>query len=168
MELKLKSISLSGIPEAIAKAEHYRYLNEPEEAESICRDILAVDAQNQAALRLLGMAITDQFTGQEPGRHAEALKHIEELTDPYERLYYTGIVQERWVKALLRAGRPAYSLEPLLREAMRCFEQAAEIRPPNKDTALLRWNRCVRLLENPSFQLAREVEEFEPYDSPPT
>ena len=43
MDLKLKTISKSGIAEAIAKAELYRYLNEPEEAESICRDILAVD-----------------------------------------------------------------------------------------------------------------------------
>jgi len=37
MDLKLKTISKSGIGEAIAKAELYRYLNEPEEAESICR-----------------------------------------------------------------------------------------------------------------------------------
>jgi hypothetical protein len=44
---QLKSISKAGIPEAIAKAELYRYLNEPEEAESICRDILVVDADHQ-------------------------------------------------------------------------------------------------------------------------
>jgi hypothetical protein len=35
--------------------ELYRYPNEPEEAESICRDILAIDPQNQLALRLLGL-----------------------------------------------------------------------------------------------------------------
>ena len=40
MELQLKPISKDGIPEAISKAELYRYLNEPGEAESICRDIL--------------------------------------------------------------------------------------------------------------------------------
>jgi len=40
--IQLKSISKAGIPEAIAKVELYRYLNEPEEAESICRDILAL------------------------------------------------------------------------------------------------------------------------------
>ena len=34
MQHQLKSISKAGIPEAIAKAELYRYLNEPEEAES--------------------------------------------------------------------------------------------------------------------------------------
>jgi len=46
---------------AISKTEVYRYLNEPGEAESICRDILAVEPDNQAALRLLGLAITDQL-----------------------------------------------------------------------------------------------------------
>src|SRR5437870_8902403 len=57
---QLKSISKAGIPEALAKVELYRYLNEPEEAESICRDILAVEPRHQLALRLLGLALTDQ------------------------------------------------------------------------------------------------------------
>ena len=63
MEYKLKPISKAGIAEATAKVELYRYLNEPEEAESICRDILAVEPQHQLALRLLGLSITDQFVG---------------------------------------------------------------------------------------------------------
>ena len=63
MELKLKPISREGISGAISKVELYRYLNEPGEAESICRDILAVDSENQPALRLLGLSITDQFRG---------------------------------------------------------------------------------------------------------
>jgi hypothetical protein len=42
MDYKLKYISAAGITEAIAKVELYRSLNEPEEAESICRDILNV------------------------------------------------------------------------------------------------------------------------------
>ena len=63
MELKLKTISTDGIAEAISKAELYRYLNEPEESESICHDILAADPENQTALRILGLAITDEFVG---------------------------------------------------------------------------------------------------------
>ena len=63
MDYKLKHISTSGIPEAIAKAELYRSLNEPEEAESICHDILAVEPRHQMALRLLGLALTDEFAG---------------------------------------------------------------------------------------------------------
>ena len=58
MAHQLKSISKAGIAEAIAKAELYRYLNEPEEAESICRDILAIDAEHQLARRMLGLEPT--------------------------------------------------------------------------------------------------------------
>jgi hypothetical protein len=42
-EIKLKTISKAGMAQAISKAELYRYLAEPEETESICRDILAVE-----------------------------------------------------------------------------------------------------------------------------
>ena len=35
MDYQLKAISKSGIAEALAKVELYRYLNEPEESESI-------------------------------------------------------------------------------------------------------------------------------------
>jgi len=63
MELKLKTVSKGGISRALATAEIYRYLNEPEETESICRDILAVESDNQAALRMLGLAMAHQFYG---------------------------------------------------------------------------------------------------------
>src|SRR5271166_5500044 len=72
VQLKLKTISKDGIAEAISKAEVYRYLNEPEESESICHDILAADPENQTALRILGLAITDEFVGQSSDRYAEA------------------------------------------------------------------------------------------------
>jgi len=52
--------------------QHYRYLNQADEAESICRDILAVDAENQMALRQLGLALTDQFSGSIADRYAES------------------------------------------------------------------------------------------------
>lgn len=146
MELKLKTISKSGILQAIAKAETHRYLNEPEEAESICRDVLAVDANNQIALRLLGLAIADQFRGASCDRCSEAESVIQRLADPYERLYYTGLLHERRAKALLRAGEPPRMLVPLFEVAMTYFEQAASIRPKDNDDAILRWNRCVRLL----------------------
>src|ERR1017187_9846243 len=57
MEYTIKHISIAGIAEAVSKAELYRSLNEPEEAESICRDILDIE-QHQLALRLLGLALT--------------------------------------------------------------------------------------------------------------
>src|SRR5919108_1431985 len=104
MEFKLKSIAKSGIDKAIAKAEVYRYLNEPGEAESICRDILAVDPENQAALRLLGLSITDQFTGNSADRYREAENIFQSLKDEYKRFYYAGILHERQAKAQLAAG----------------------------------------------------------------
>jgi tetratricopeptide (TPR) repeat protein len=146
MELKLKMISKDGITEAISKATLYRYLNEPEEAESICEDILAVEPDNQVALRILGLAITDQFGGQSPDRYAEAERVFGQLTDHYERSYYTGLLYERRAKAQMYAGRPAQMLASLFQSAMSCFEEAEKIQPPNNDDAILRWNRCVRLL----------------------
>lgn len=147
MEHKLKTISKDGIPEAISKIELYRSLNEPEEAESICLDILAADPNNQLALRFFGLTLTDQFEGRNSDRYAEAEQIFQSLTDPYERRYYTGLLLERRAKAHLKAGVPAEILVGSLREAMRCFEQAEEIRPARNDDAMLRWNRCVRLLE---------------------
>src|SRR5215831_8458113 len=122
MEYKLKRISPAGITEAVAKAELYRSLNEPEEAESICRDVLAIEPEHQLALRLLGLVVTDQFAGDPRDRHAEAENAFQQLSDPYERLYYMGILHERRVKAQLRAGRPPHALLVLLQEAMRCYE----------------------------------------------
>ena len=68
MKFQLKTISPESIAEALSKVALYRSLNKPDEAESICRDILAVEADNQQALRLLGLTITDQFTGEHQDR----------------------------------------------------------------------------------------------------
>jgi len=168
MEFKLKSISKAGIPEAISKAELYRFLNEPGEAASICRDILAVEPDDQKALRLLGLAITDRFTGGAADRQAEAESLFQSLKDPYERLYYTGIVHERRAKALLRSGARPHTFVVLLEEAMNCFERAEKIRPEGNDDAILRWNRCVRLLQSRSpAEWQREIEALDASDGPP-
>jgi hypothetical protein len=168
MAPQLKSISNAGIAEALAKVELYRYLNEPEEAESICRDILAIEPGQQLARRMLGLAMTDQFTGTGGDRYAEVEKVFAELRDPYERLYYKGLLHERRAKAQLRAGRPAHVLLPLLEEAMSCFAEAEKIRPQGNDDAILRWNRCVRLLEgNPDFAAEREPDLTDAGDSSP-
>ena len=129
MELKLKTISRESIPEAISKAEIYRNLNEPEESESICHDILAVDPENQRAIRILGLAITDEFTGILTDRYVEAESVFQRLTDPYEREYHLGLLVERRAKAQMRSGRPPHSVSVMFHDAM------------------LRWNRCARLLE---------------------
>ena len=167
MEHHLKSISKNGIPAAILKVQHYRNLNEPEEAESICRDVLAVDPNHQVALRLLGMAITDQFSGEPSDRYHEAQEVLERLTDPYERHYYLGIAHERRAKSQLQAGDIPRNLLVVFEAAMKCFEQAEKIRPADNDESLLRWNRCVRLLQSrPEFFEEREIRAFEGLDGP--
>ena len=170
MEYKVKRISTAGIAEAIAKAELYRSLNEPEEAESICHDILAVEPQHQLALRLLGLSLTDQFTGRGSDRYRETEDILRQLKDPYERLYYTGILQERRAKAQLNAGQPPHSLFTLFYQALHSFAEAEKIRPAGNDDAILRWNRCVRLLQNPAYEWnesEQELVSFDAQDSPP-
>jgi tetratricopeptide (TPR) repeat protein len=170
MEYMVKRISNAGIPEAIAKAELYRSLNEPEEAESICRDILAIEPEHQLALRLLGLAFTDQFIGSGSDRYREAVEIFQQLADPYERLYYTGIAHERRAKAQLSAGQPPRSLLALFDQALQCFSDAEKIRPTDNDDAILRWNRCVRLLQNPAYEwgiLEQEMVLFDAHDAPP-
>jgi tetratricopeptide (TPR) repeat protein len=167
MNYQLKSISKAGIAEALAKVELYRYLNEPEESESICRDILAVDPKQQLALRLLGLSITDQFTGRASDRYGEAEEAFQKLADPYERLYYTGILYERRAKAQLCAGQSPHTLLPLFERALQNFGEAEKIRPAGNDDAILRWNRCVRLLQTPSLTWEEQFVSFEADDAPP-
>jgi tetratricopeptide (TPR) repeat protein len=168
MERQLKTISKSSVAEALAKVQHYRYLNQAEEAESICRDILAVDPENQMGLRQLGLAITDQFTGALSDRYKEAEACFQKLSSEYERSYYSGILYERRAKAQLRAGHLAHSLVVSFENAMRCFEEAERVRPQGNDDALLRWNRCLRLLQGiPELSREKEPQPFEVSDSPP-
>ena len=103
MEFKLKEISTEGIDAALSKAELYRFLNEPEEAESICQDVLAAQPGHQLALRTLGLALTDQFTGDTSDPYSAAVDAFQQLTDSYEQFYYTGLLYERRAKAQLKA-----------------------------------------------------------------
>jgi len=165
MEFKLRTISQSAIPEALAKVQLYRNLNEPEESESICHDILAVEPENQTALRLLGLSVTDQFTGHASDRYAEVEGIFEKLTDPFERLYCAGLLYERRAKAQLRTGHPPHSLLPWFEKAMRCFEDAEKLAPAGNDDAILRWNRCARILQD--LPVEEEEAGFEAHDASP-
>jgi hypothetical protein len=144
----LKRITRDGIPRALEKADRYRLLNEPGDAESICLDILEVDPENQRALIALLLARTDQFTSAHSPHVSSAREVLPRLVSEYERAYYGGIICERWAKALHSRGTPgsgptAYGW---LREAMECYEQAERLHPPGRDEAVLRWNACARLI----------------------
>jgi tetratricopeptide (TPR) repeat protein len=162
MEWQLKPISRSAVPEALEKAERYRLLGEPSQAESICLDILEVDPDNQAALVTLLLALTDEFGKGEPV--ARAYEVLPRLRDPYERFYYAGIVAERAGRAQIKQGAPGSSFHSYerLREAMDCYEKAEALRPPRNDDAILRWNTCARfLMRHPELRPSPE-ESLEP------
>jgi hypothetical protein len=145
---ELKPLSVDSIPRALEKAERYRLLNEPAEAESICQDILRIEPDNQQALVMLVLALTEQFDHGISGLHAEARDVVARLRGPYERVYYAGIVAERRGKALLRSGGPGASTvgHASIRDAMTHYAEAEALRPTGNDDALLRWNACARLL----------------------
>ena len=146
MEYALKRILPSGIEAALQKADKYRELNQPAEAESICRDVLAVDRDNQLALRILGLALSDQLDAS-GARVRETQQVFARLRDPYERAFYEGIACERQAKVQLDARLPFYSVRPLFEQALACYAQAESLRPAGNDDAILRWNSCVRTLQ---------------------
>jgi hypothetical protein len=156
-------LSPDALPRALEKAERYRLLSEPGEAESICLDALEIDPDNQDALVTLILALTDQFDTI-PLAVGRARAAIDRLTDAYSREYYSGIVSERRAKAELQhgtrgAGPRAYEW---LREAMGSYEKAEAIRPLGNDDALLRWNACARLLMSDQHLVPAVEERGEP------
>jgi hypothetical protein len=144
--MDLKQISPESVPRALELAEHYRLLNEPEQAESICKDVLAIDADNQLALRILLLALSDQFGR----RQSTGVHHAQEvailLADEYERSYYSGILMERWARCKMQENQSVNLVYDWLHRAMDAFESAERVRPAGNDAALLRWNTCARLL----------------------
>jgi hypothetical protein len=147
MDYVLKRIHPDGVDAALEKADRYRELNHPAEAESICRDVLAVDAENQLGLRVLGLALTDQFGPATAERFAEAQRVFGRLRDAYERAFYTGLAYERQAKAQLGGQLPLRSVQPLFDRALARYAEAERLRPAGNDDAILRWNSCVRALQ---------------------
>lgn len=146
MHFELKSISVQSIPEALAKVERYRLLNEPALAESICLDILSVVPDHQQALISLLLARTDQFDLQVPAKSAQDV--LSRIHGDYEQAYYAGIIWERVGHARIRLGGrgDGASAYHALREAMTHYEQAMNFASPGNDDAILRWNTCARVI----------------------
>lgn len=145
---EFKRLSQEAIAPALEKAEHYRLLNQPWEAESICRDVLAIDPDNQTAVIILINALTEQF-GEEGGVEEDEPKALlSRLGEERLRDYYAGIIAERRANELLAHGTLGSGpvVFELLREAMDRYERAEASSPPGDDDALLRWNTCARII----------------------
>jgi hypothetical protein len=157
---ELKQLHKDAIPAALEKAERYRLLNEPGEAESICLDILQIDPENQHATIMLLLALTDRFEKGYGVSDMQTKELLSRIKCDYDRAYYSGIVAERRAKMKLRQQTPdcRFQAYDLLREAMNWFERAEPIRPPGHDDAILRWNTCARIIERNNL-VPREPEE---------
>lgn len=161
---ELKPLNPLAIAKALRMADRYRLLNEPEEAESICLDILLVEPEDPGALVTLLLALSDQLpTDYDARAYAQARELLPRLPGEYERCYYAGILSERLGSATLGRGSPgpegaAYRL---FRQAMDWYEKAEAVRPPDNDDAQLRWNTCVRILRKHRLAPAGE-ESYEP------
>src|SRR4030095_5956063 len=104
MEFTLKKLSASAIPPALERAERYRLLNEPVQAESICLDILAVDPENQQALVILLLSLSEQFGENITEKLDRAWSILPKLSDEYQRAYYQGILLERQRRPFFRTA----------------------------------------------------------------
>lgn len=160
---ELKSLSPEAIPAALEKAERYRFLNEPAEAESICTDILQADPDNQAAIIMLLLAASDRFSKGYGVTDVQVRELLGRLQNEYDREYYAGIVAERRAKAKLAQGTPGcrYWAYDLFREAMGHYEKAETLSPAANDDTLLRWNTCARMISMNKLE-ARVEEKTEP------
>src|SRR3954465_7946966 len=127
---ELKKLSKEAIPTALEKANRYRLLNEPGEAESICLDVLKTDPENQDAIITLLLAVTDRFTRGYGVGDAQAKELLSKIKSEYDRVYYTGILAERRAKAKLTQNTPdcRFQAYELFREAMEWFEKAEAMR----------------------------------------
>ena len=159
---ELKQLSKKAIPAALEKAERYRLLNEPGEAESICLDVLKSDPDNQQAIIMLLLAVTDRFNKGYGVSDTQAKELLGRVKSDYDRFYYSGILAERRAKMkMTQGGHGGQWAYDLFREAMECYEKAEAIRPPENDDALLRWNTCARIIERNKL-VPRDEENFEP------
>ncbi len=147
-QFELKPIHAPSVGRALEKAEQYRLLNTPEQAESICLDILAVEPNNQRAITELVLSLTDQFVEHAASsRVRQAKQWVAKLEDEYARVYYEGLIHEREGRAYLSRGMSSSFAYDSLRDAMDCYERAETLQPADNEDAILRWNSCVRTIQ---------------------
>lgn len=155
----MKPIDPQAIPRALELAHRYRLLNEPEQAASICHDILAVDDDNSDALRTLLLATTEMFAQRHGSKFEDAEVIASKLPTQYERSYFTGLARERWARMQLQNGGHHSLVGDWLRHAMADYERAESLREQGNDDAILRWNACQRLIQKvPGLAGEKELE----------
>lgn len=161
MDLNLHDIHAESIELALDRARQYRSLLEPEIAESICLDILNIEPENQAALVVYILALTDQISisgSQSPFQDIEAA--IAKLSSEYKQIYYTGIVLERRARFMLTQPMSRAFAYDYFIKALECYQQAEQMRPDHNDEAILRWNSCVRTIQREKLEPLSETDQI--------
>ena len=159
---ELKNLHKEAVPAALERAKHYRLLNEPGAAESICLDILQVEPKNQEALITLVLAMSDRFGKDYAIGDARIQDYLSKIEGEYQHAYYTGIVYERRAKAMLKngaVGSESTAFE-LFRSAMNWFENAEKVRPEGNDDVILRWNGCARVIMMNKLEARQMANDF--------
>ena len=140
---ELKQLHKDAIPAALEKAERYRLLNEPGEAESICLDILAVDPDNQRAIITLLLAFTDRFEKGYGVSETQTKELLSRVKSEYERAYYSGIIAERRAKTKLRQHTPGLPFSGL-----RSFARSNGLVRKSRTAQPTRSRRCDSAVEH--------------------
>ena len=112
---------------------------------------------------MLVLALTDLHSGVAASGVKRAKEYLARITDEYSRTYYSGMIAERRGHSLLSdsgIGSGGMAVESL-KEAMKLYEKAIDIRPPENDDAILRWNTCARVLSGHTHWDRGGEEEYE-------
>jgi hypothetical protein len=143
------------------KARQYRSLNEPDLAISICIDVFAVDPDNQDALVVYILALTDQCShGGTKVQYQKITEIIARLESEFHRTYYTGIFLERKARALLKnLMSQSFAYEGLM-EAITQYKISEKIAPKHCSDPILRYNSCLRTIEKEHLQPRAEFDEL--------
>ncbi len=159
--MKYHLIHKDSISTVLDKARQYRSLREPELAISICIDIFAVDVNNQDALVIYILALTDQYSHQhakvQPKKIADTIARLE---SEFHRIYYTGIFLERKARALLKNPMSQSFAYESLMEAVAKYEMAEKMAPKHCSDPILRYNSCLRTIEKEHLQPRAEFDEL--------
>ena len=149
--VELKVLKPEAVSAALDQAKHYRLLNEPDEAESICLDILATIPDQQDAMVVLLLSLTDKFAhGAINPSFGQAMEILERLDDSHCLSYYEGIIFERRAKHHLHQGGPgadAIAYE-WFAKALGSYNETMEDCNSEAQKAVLRYNSCARVINS--------------------
>ncbi|MEC7596311.1 MAG: hypothetical protein VYD29_04205 [Pseudomonadota bacterium] len=159
--MEYHKIDKGSIEDVLERAKQYRSLLQPDMAISICMDIFAVDKNNQEALVIYILALTDQLS------QSESKVHQKKITDSIKRLdskflqhYYSGIFFERQARSLLKHSMSrSFAYEAFI-EAIAEFEIAEKMAPEHCADPILRYNSCIRTIKKENLQPRQEFDEL--------